>query len=351
MNYRKISFLAILMFLITSCSSDSDYSPVDTPTTTQKVEISISNFKEQDGGQLRSTSSEDTDKPSYLVIYFLESGGKIFTKQIYEKAPLPDKISAELTKGKYTILAYASNNPITGGILSHGGVYNKPQDLSSYLMEGTLDLTIDNQDITASITLKHIYTRIEIALNDFAKMPENIKSIVPMFYLSYDDNSEGKTEIAYNAIRPDIYSNDITSKYYTVSSIEPISGTENSLIWYQSDYKPVLKLRSDYLTISEDKPLIAYFIPNKDTDVRANTESQTKMPRLALFLLGYETEVPTLDACIFDNENVVFKKKISDDIKLSPGQAITYTGNMFANDGISVNIDNKWDENINEQEF
>lgn len=345
---KQNSLLAVLIFLITSCTSDSNYSPIDTPTTTtQKVEIDISNFKEQNGGGLRSTGSENVDEATFLGFYFYDSFGKLYKDLIFKDVAMPSSISLELPKGKYTVQAYASNKEIINPV----GSYAQVPDITSFLMGSFFDLEIGDQNIQENITLKHLFGRVQLALNGFENIPENVKSVMPLFYKSSVVEIEGED----NRLSPIVaYGYSKYSDKYMLSlmnTYRPLQEDERSAADMRR-YAPVLKTRKDYINLNEENMLTFYFPPTENSNLYVNGPTYD-LPRLVLYLVGYDTETPPYYCVYLSSEHVIYTKRISSNVLFKAGESIKYTGNLFpsTNDGISISIDSNWDQEVNEEEL
>lgn len=354
---KKNFFLLIiplLMLCISSCSSDDTEMPV-TPNIpdgkSREVVFEIENFKKENGGVLRSSSTEIVEEVKYLNYYIFDSSDNLIETKSYDAQTPPSTLKFSLSKGTYNIYVYASNGKIDRTKLQTTptdlvmkwivGV----KDLTSFLMRSQSTITINETDVKQNITLKHFYGRLVLAFDDFANMPSNVKSIVPIML----DATES-TNASRNLMLTPVGYDEFSSKYISKITEQPIEYTPEGIKYLElmfESYKPLVKKKNEYMALNQNNPLVLYMFPTDNMNTIYLDGQYTILEKINFMLVGFDTEQPTY----YNPENVVFSKTISLDFKVTSGKSLKYTGKLFSGDGLSVGIDADWSETIDEKEL
>lgn len=325
--------IALISFLLASCSSESPVSDVVNPNTgLRKATFTLTGIaSETTEMSLKSASLEELNIQhlEYWVyktedIQSLYVSEKPVLHKVLKKEDFGKSIIIELLDNDYTIIFYATDEAVE---LKEGGErtpYVRAVDVRHQMFSAKKQFVVNEQkpEVNESIHLERIIGKIELVIEDLENLPAEVKSITPVM--------TGYTRIMVTPVMP-------------VSPCE-INLIHRHVFLEEKNIMPTIP-RSQFASINKDNPIEFYILPPM-----YNPETVSGLSAVDyMYIQGTKDEnFYTLDMSrplLEQNSQVVFMRKVGK-FEVKANQIMRYTGKIGSFDGgdFEIIIDETWDE-------
>lgn len=336
---KKLLLLLGVGLFLQSCSVDSPILDENTTNPEAKlydVTLEVSNF------DVTTKSTADNSVGRYVEYKLYEGKTREFIAKEGSFTPtdFTGEINLKLAPGTYTLVVFASDKPlagyfntqhVTGGnasqYLNLGLLYS---DLTQDLFRGQTELSVSETNISQMIIMERPIARVNLALDDFDKIPSNVESLTILTgFTPVGIALSGKSQFL------------VGGEYSVGQDVMPYSP-------YMQDNRPYFKIaipKDQIASYNSNNPFSFNILNNQN--VRYMDIGQATYPD-DLYLYGFDKDVRNLP----DDEitKVVYKKLIKKDIQFVDNQSLTITGSLLEN-GVTISVNDEWDSEKNEINF